>query len=83
LLSSGSTSQRGITRSLPPATMTMPLLTEAEIASCRETFQRFDQDRSGTIDVWELRQVLAVMGQARALALALGVRAAVGPYDQR
>ena len=30
----------------------------------REAFLAFDKDRSGTIDVWELRQVLEAMGQA-------------------
>lgn len=31
---------------------------------CREAFKAFDVDRSGTIDVWELRQVLEAMGQS-------------------
>ena len=30
---------------------------------CRDAFLAFDKDRSGTIDVWELRQVLEAMGQ--------------------
>ena len=32
-------------------------------AGCRDAFLAFDKDRSGTIDVWELRQVLEAMGQ--------------------
>ena len=34
------------------------VLNQEEIDSCREAFIVFDKDRSGTIDVWELRQVL-------------------------
>ena len=41
---------------------TMPL-TQDEIDRCRDAFLAFDKDRSGTIDVWELRQVLEAMGQ--------------------
>jgi Ca2+-binding EF-hand superfamily protein len=33
-------------------------LAQEEIDSCRDAFLAFDKDRSGTIDVWELRQVL-------------------------
>ena len=33
------------------------VLTQEEIDGCREAFLAFDKDRSGTIDVWELRQV--------------------------
>ena len=33
-------------------------LTQDEIDGCRDAFLAFDKDRSGTIDVWELRQVL-------------------------
>jgi len=40
------------------------VLTQEEIDSCRHAFLAFDKDRSGTIDVWELRQVLEAMGQA-------------------
>lgn len=40
------------------------VLTQEEIDGCREAFLAFDKDRSGTIDVWELRQVLEAMGQA-------------------
>ena len=39
------------------------VLTQEEIDGCREAFLAFDKDRSGTIDVWELRQVLETMGQ--------------------
>lgn len=35
----------------------MPL-TQEEIDGCRDAFLAFDKDRSGTIDVWELRAVL-------------------------
>ena len=38
-------------------------LTQDEIDGCRDAFLAFDKDRSGTIDVWELRQVLEAMGQ--------------------
>ena len=40
------------------------MLSQEEIDGCRESFLAFDKDRSGTIDVWELRQVLEAMGQA-------------------
>ena len=36
------------------------VLSQEEIDGCREAFLAFDKDRSGTIDVWELRQVLEV-----------------------
>ena len=39
------------------------VLTQDEIENCREAFLAFDQDKSGTIDAWELRQVLEQMGQ--------------------
>ena len=39
------------------------VLSQEEIDGCREAFLTFDKDRSGTIDVWELRQVLEAMGQ--------------------
>ena len=39
-------------------------LTQEEIDSCRAAFLTFDKDRSGTIDAWELRQVLEQMGEA-------------------
>jgi calmodulin len=45
-----------------PNTASMPL-TQDEIDGCRDAFLAFDKDRSGTIDVWELRQVLEAMGQ--------------------
>ena len=35
----------------------MPL-TQEEIDGCRDAFLAFDKDRSGSIDVWELKQVL-------------------------
>ncbi len=40
----------------------MPLSQE-EIEACRDAFMVFDKDRSGAIDVWELRLVLETMGQ--------------------
>ena len=40
------------------------VLKQEEIDACREAFLAFDKDRSGTIDVWELRQVLEELGQA-------------------
>eukprot|EP00611_Tribonema_gayanum_P005576 TRINITY_DN1478_c0_g1_i2.p1 TRINITY_DN1478_c0_g1~~TRINITY_DN1478_c0_g1_i2.p1 ORF type:complete len:141 (-),score=32.42 TRINITY_DN1478_c0_g1_i2:981-1403(-) len=39
------------------------VLTQEEIDGCRDAFLAFDKDRSGNIDVWELRQVLEAMGQ--------------------
>lgn len=39
-------------------------ISQEDIDNCREAFLAFDKDRSGTIDVWELRQVLEAMGQA-------------------
>ena len=39
------------------------VLSQEEIDGCREAFNAFDKDRSHTIDVWELRQVLEAMGQ--------------------
>mmetsp|Transcript_26556 Transcript_26556/g.39816 ORF Transcript_26556/g.39816 Transcript_26556/m.39816 type:complete len:149 (+) Transcript_26556:81-527(+) len=39
------------------------VLTQDEIDGCRDAFLAFDKDRSGTIDVWELRKVLEEMGQ--------------------
>ena len=30
---------------------------------CREAFERFDKDGSGTIDAWELKETLKAMGQ--------------------
>lgn len=35
----------------------MPL-TQQEIDAARDSFLAFDKDRSGTIDMWELKQVL-------------------------
>lgn len=43
------------------------VLTQEEIDGCREAFLAFDKDRSGSIDVWELRQVLEAMGQVSLL----------------
>lgn len=40
------------------------VLSQEDVDRCREAFLAFDKDRSGTIDVWELRQVLEAMGQA-------------------
>lgn len=41
------------------------VLCQEDVDGCRQAFLAFDKDRSGTIDVWELRQVLEAMGQAR------------------
>eukprot|EP00939_MAST-03C_sp_MAST-3C-sp1_P000180 g180.t1 len=38
-------------------------LTQEEIDSCRDAFLKYDKDRSGTIDQWELKEVLEAMGQ--------------------
>mmetsp|Transcript_1642 Transcript_1642/g.3131 ORF Transcript_1642/g.3131 Transcript_1642/m.3131 type:complete len:169 (-) Transcript_1642:220-726(-) len=40
------------------------VLTQEEIDQCREAFDRFDKDGSGSIDMWELRMVLQAMGQS-------------------
>mmetsp|Transcript_22619 Transcript_22619/g.27300 ORF Transcript_22619/g.27300 Transcript_22619/m.27300 type:complete len:148 (-) Transcript_22619:793-1236(-) len=40
----------------------MPL-TQEEIDGCREAFNKFDKDGSGTIDVTELKATLNAMGQ--------------------
>ena len=39
------------------------VLSQEEIDGCREAFLAFDKYRSGTLDVWEVRQVLEAMGQ--------------------
>lgn len=39
------------------------VLSQEEIDGCRDAFRAFDKDSSGSIDVWELRQVLEAMGQ--------------------
>ncbi|KAJ1478464.1 hypothetical protein T484DRAFT_1669656 [Baffinella frigidus] len=39
------------------------MLTQEEIDKCREAFERFDKDGSGTIDAWELKETLKAMGQ--------------------
>lgn len=39
------------------------VLSQEEIDGCREAFLAFDKDRSGTIDIYELRDVLVAMGQ--------------------
>ena len=41
----------------------LKVLSQEEIDGCREAFNAFDKDRTGSIDVWELRQVLEAMGQ--------------------
>eukprot|EP00002_Diphylleia_rotans_P002899 TRINITY_DN1189_c0_g1_i1.p1 TRINITY_DN1189_c0_g1~~TRINITY_DN1189_c0_g1_i1.p1 ORF type:complete len:136 (-),score=41.35 TRINITY_DN1189_c0_g1_i1:297-704(-) len=38
-------------------------LTQEEIDKCREAFDAFDKDNSGSIDMWELRGILQAMGQ--------------------
>lgn len=38
----------------------MQVLSQEEIDGCHEAFQAFDKDHSGSIDVWELRQVLTL-----------------------
>ncbi|GBG25914.1 Calmodulin [Hondaea fermentalgiana] len=39
-------------------------LTQEEIDACKESFLLFDQDRSGSIDQWELKDCLKAMGQS-------------------
>ncbi len=36
------------------------VLSQEEIEKCREAFERFDKDGSGTIDAWELKETLKV-----------------------
>jgi Ca2+-binding EF-hand superfamily protein len=43
--------------------MSLSILTQEEIDACREAFLAFDKDHSGTIDHWELKCVLELMGQ--------------------
>lgn len=43
------------------------VLTQEEIDGCRDAFLAFDKDRSGNIDVWELRQVMDACVNARAV----------------
>lgn len=38
-------------------------LSQDDIDACRDAFLAFDKDRSGTIDVWELRHVLEGPGR--------------------
>lgn len=38
----------------------MPL-TQDEIDGCRDAFLAYDKDRTGTIEVWELKEVLEGM----------------------
>ncbi|KAJ1439621.1 hypothetical protein B484DRAFT_443926 [Ochromonadaceae sp. CCMP2298] len=45
------------------STKTWMGLSQEEIDGCREAFLAFDKDRSGLIDVWELKRVLMSMGQ--------------------
>ncbi|CAE7398985.1 unnamed protein product [Symbiodinium sp. KB8] len=40
----------------------MPL-TQDEIDGCRDAFLAYDKDHSGSIEVWELKEVLEAMGQ--------------------
>ena len=40
-----------------------PPLSQEELDACRDAFLMFDKDRSGSIDVWELKLVLVAMGQ--------------------
>mmetsp|Transcript_18923 Transcript_18923/g.18244 ORF Transcript_18923/g.18244 Transcript_18923/m.18244 type:complete len:149 (-) Transcript_18923:471-917(-) len=39
------------------------VLSQEEFDGCRRAFLSVDKERSGTIDVWELRQVLEALGQ--------------------
>ena len=41
----------------------MSKFTQEEIDSCRDAFMQYDKDRSGSIDQWELKEVLEAMGQ--------------------
>ncbi len=38
-------------------------LAQEELDACRDAFFLFDKDRSGSIDLWELKLVLEAMGQ--------------------
>ena len=50
------------------------VLSQEDIDNCREAFLAFDKDRSGTIDVWELRQVLEAMGKSLKVLLVFSLR---------
>jgi Ca2+-binding EF-hand superfamily protein len=45
------------------SSLSVAMLTQEEIDKCREAFERFDKDGSGTIDAWELKETLKAMGQ--------------------
>merc|ERR1711871_658599 len=45
------------------AATALPPLSAAEMTKVREAFDKFDEDKSGAIDMWELRKVLQSMGQ--------------------
>ncbi len=51
------------------------LLTAEELAECKAMFNKFDEDGSGTIDIWELRETLRAMKQVRWVEM-MGVAAA-------
>jgi calmodulin len=43
------------------ASIKIMVLSQEEIEKCREAFERFDKDGSGTIDAWELKETLKVL----------------------
>ncbi len=45
---------------LPGNVLLEMVLSQEEIEKCREAFERFDKDGSGTIDAWELKETLKV-----------------------
>ena len=46
---------------LPGNVLLEMVLSQEEIEKCREAFERFDKDGSGTIDAWELKETLKVV----------------------
>ncbi len=51
----------------------MPL-TQDEIDGCRDAFLAYDKDRSGSIEVWELKEVLEGENCRRYVVCKLGYR---------
>ena len=49
---------------LPGAQSSLPALSNLEMDKARLAFDRFDEDASGSIDMWELRKALQSMGQS-------------------
>jgi hypothetical protein len=57
------------------------VLSQEEIDGCREAFLAFDRDRSGTIDVWELRQVSCVSTYMMCLSVSMHAHERIWLYS--